>query len=279
MTLEPLVRWYDETPDPERPHDHGVSIGMNDMYRPTGIIATLQAYEIGSRRITPNTSVSLVEENLRDLIPTEATAFEIGFTYVGSPQLYPGQASVMILHRDGSPSTYVHVEMPDEHAVPTLDAVRAILNEFPLVVNEPPVGPLKVFIGHGGDRKWEVVRDLIAAQEGYEVVAFESEPRAGSINLDVVEGLITSAGAAVIVMTGTDRVEGGLRARQNVIHELGFAQGRLGRFETIVMAEEGVERFTNLGGLNEIRFPTGQIHTANDEVLAALALRARARGA
>lgn len=141
----------------------------------------------------------------------------------------------------------------------------------------PPLEPLRVFIGHGGDRKWEAVRDFVEGA-GYSAVAFESEQRASLMTLDVVEEMISGSDVAVIVMTATDQMADGLmRARQNVVHEVGFAQGRIGRFNTILLVEENVERFTNAAGLTEVRFPSGQIHTAREEVLEALALRVRTR--
>lgn len=44
-------------------------------------------------------------------------------------------------------------------------------------------------------------------------------------------------------------------ARQNVIHEAGLFQGRLGFMRAIVLLEEGCEEFSNIHGLGQIRFP------------------------
>jgi predicted nucleotide-binding protein len=56
-------------------------------------------------------------------------------------------------------------------------------------------------------------------------------------------------------MTGDDELrDGGVRARQNVIHELGFFQGRYGRDKVILLVEEGVELFSNISGIIYIRF-------------------------
>lgn len=138
--------------------------------------------------------------------------------------------------------------------------------------------PMKVFIGHGGDRKWEIVRDHTRAA-GYRVEAFESSPRAGEMTLAVVERMISEASVAIIVMTGADRLENGqVLARQNVVHELGFAQGRLGVNNTIVLLEEGVAELSNIAGLTQVRFAIGEAHTTKEHVLASLANKARDAG-
>lgn len=136
--------------------------------------------------------------------------------------------------------------------------------------------PFKVFIAHGGDRKWEVVRDYVAQE--YDVVAFESDDRVGQATLEVVENMISESSVAIIVLTGVDRLETGrLLARQNVIHELGFAHGRLGARNTIILLEDGTEEPSNIASINQVRFRTGEIHTTREGVLAALANRKRDR--
>jgi predicted nucleotide-binding protein len=72
-------------------------------------------------------------------------------------------------------------------------------------------------------------------------------------------------------MTGEDETaEGGLRARQNVVHEAGLFQGRLGFSRAIAVIEEAVEVFSNLDGVQQIRFPQGRIREAFGDVVATL---------
>lgn len=61
-------------------------------------------------------------------------------------------------------------------------------------------------------------------------------------------------------MTAEDeKADGNLQARQNVIHEVGLFQGRLGFEKAIVLLEDGCEEFSNIHGLAQIRFPKGNI--------------------
>jgi predicted nucleotide-binding protein len=72
-------------------------------------------------------------------------------------------------------------------------------------------------------------------------------------------------------MTGEDKMsDGSLRARQNVIHEIGLFQGKLGFQRAVVLREENAESFSNLAGVDEIRFPVGGIKESISDVLAFL---------
>ena len=56
-------------------------------------------------------------------------------------------------------------------------------------------------------------------------------------------------------MTADDRTaEGKGRARQNVIHEIGLFQGRLGFNRVILLQQVGTEDFSNVEGLQTARF-------------------------
>lgn len=60
---------------------------------------------------------------------------------------------------------------------------------------------------------------------------------------------------ALLVLTAEDTTQEGLpRARQNVIHEVGLFQGKLGFNRAIVLLENGVEMFSNMDGVQQIRY-------------------------
>jgi predicted nucleotide-binding protein len=73
-------------------------------------------------------------------------------------------------------------------------------------------------------------------------------------------------GFAFLVLTAEDeRVDGAMLARQNVVHEAGLFQGRLGFSRAIVMLEEGCDDCSNIAGLGQIRFPAGYISASFEE--------------
>lgn len=72
---------------------------------------------------------------------------------------------------------------------------------------------------------------------------------------------------AFLIMTAEDQHADGTRhARENVIHEVGMFQGRHGFARAIVLIETGCEEFSNIQGLNQIRFPQGDIMARSEEI-------------
>lgn len=83
--------------------------------------------------------------------------------------------------------------------------------------------------------------------------------------------MLAKSAFALLVMTGEDEmVDGGTRARQNVVHETGLFQGRLGFHRAVVLLEEGTEEFSNIHGIEQIRFSKGNIKETFGEVLATI---------
>jgi predicted nucleotide-binding protein len=83
--------------------------------------------------------------------------------------------------------------------------------------------------------------------------------------------MLDNAGFAFLIMTAEDeQADGRFRARENVVHEAGLFQGRLTFKKAIILLEDGCEEFSNIVGLGQIRFPTGHIKAAFDEIRAVL---------
>ena len=129
----------------------------------------------------------------------------------------------------------------------------------------------KVFIGHGQSLQWRDLKDHLQDQHGYEVIAYEMGSRAGHSIRDVISDMLEKSSFAILVMTGEDKTpDGRLRPRQNVIHETGLFQGRLGFTKAIVLIEEGTEVFSNIAGVQQIRYAKGNIKETFGDVLAVL---------
>jgi predicted nucleotide-binding protein len=83
--------------------------------------------------------------------------------------------------------------------------------------------------------------------------------------------MLSKSSFAILVMTGEDYTsDGGLRARQNVVHEAGLFQGHLGFARAIVLLEKGVEEFSNIHGIDQIRFDKGRIKETFGDVVATI---------
>jgi predicted nucleotide-binding protein len=67
--------------------------------------------------------------------------------------------------------------------------------------------------------------------------------------------MLDSVCFASLIMTGEDERNGELHARENVIHEIGLFQGKLGLRREVILLEEGCKNFSNIYGLSYILFP------------------------
>lgn len=130
---------------------------------------------------------------------------------------------------------------------------------------------VRIFIGHGRSPAWRDLKDHLQDQHGYGIEAYETGARAGHTIRDILEDMLEESSFAILVLTADDEMaDGGRRARQNVIHEVGLFQGRLGFARAIVLLEEGAEEFSNIAGVQQIRFGAGRIRETFGDVLATL---------
>lgn len=114
-----------------------------------------------------------------------------------------------------------------------------------------------IFLIHGRAEapRLQVQNLLLRATAHEAVVLMEKTNQGATIIEKLEEQLGQRAGFAVVIVTGDD--EGGLvgssemqpRARQNVILELGYAMGRVGRRNVTILYEEGVELPSDIAGV------------------------------
>lgn len=134
-----------------------------------------------------------------------------------------------------------------------------------------PMEPPRVFIGHGGNPLWKDLKNHLTDHHPYSVEAYETGSRSGHTIRDVLDTMLNATSFAVLVMTPEDdQADGTVRARQNVVHEAGLFQGRLGFPRVAILAEEGVDLFSNIDGIQYIPFKKGNIRETYGDVLAAL---------
>jgi predicted nucleotide-binding protein len=131
--------------------------------------------------------------------------------------------------------------------------------------------PITIFIGHGHDSQWRDLKDHLHDQHGFQVSAYEIGPRAGLSVKEILETMLGKSSFALLVLTGEDiHSDGEPHARENVIHELGLFQARLGFTRAIVLLEDNVKEFSNILGINQIRFGRGRIRETFGDVIATI---------
>jgi predicted nucleotide-binding protein len=123
------------------------------------------------------------------------------------------------------------------------------------------------FIGHGRSLVWRELKDFLVERLGLTVDEFNAVATAGIPTADRLAEMLDAAAFAFLIMTAEDeQSDGKLRARENVVHEAGLFQGRLGFKKAIILFEEGCEEFSNIHGLGQIRFPRGNIAAKFEEI-------------
>ena len=192
------------------------------------------------------------------------------------------------LHRVSVPSVYLSIELrvtifsrssEIQVSLPKRSEIEQIFNIFErhapaCYVPEPADDgerTIRVFIGHGRSSEWRDLKDHLQDKHGYEVVAYEVGSRAGHGVRDILEDMLEKASCAFLVLSGEDEMTNGtFHARQNVIHETGLFQGRLGFSRAIVLLEEGAEEFSNIAGIEQLRYSKGRIKETFGDILAVL---------
>jgi predicted nucleotide-binding protein len=156
-----------------------------------------------------------------------------------------------------------------------IESVFAVFEECPaedkIVLAAKKAKDLTIFVGHGRSKQWEKLRSHLQDKHDLPVLAYETGARAGHTIRDILDDLGDESSLALLVLTGEDRTAaGGMRARQNVIHECGLFQGRLGFDRAIMLVEQGVELGSNFDGVQQIRFKKGRIAETFGDVIATL---------
>ncbi|MFH1493363.1 MAG: nucleotide-binding protein [Pseudomonadota bacterium] len=120
--------------------------------------------------------------------------------------------------------------------------------------------PRRVFISHGRAPDWREVQAFIEKDVVLPTLELAQEPNQGRTILAKLWESSRQCDSAVIVMTGDDLdAAGQARARENVIHEIGFFQGKYGLDRVCLLHEEGVSIPSNIQGLVYTPFPKGMV--------------------
>jgi predicted nucleotide-binding protein len=156
-----------------------------------------------------------------------------------------------------------------------LDSLRSMVDRLELfeVVAEAatpngsgPVGrelSTRIFVVHGRQRDSADVVARFVAKLGLEAVILDEQANEGRTILEKLEANTEDVGFAVVLLQADDHGRGPdeehwpddpNRARQNVILELGFFVGKIGRARVAALVEPSVEQPSDILGLAYIAF-------------------------
>jgi predicted nucleotide-binding protein len=135
------------------------------------------------------------------------------------------------------------------------EEVMSFEKESKLNTTQISKGTGVVFIGHGRSKLWARVQLFLKDDLNIESITFESESHTNESIVNILEDFLIKASYAVLILTAEDETsDGKTRARQNVIHEAGLFQGRLGFNKVIILKQDTIEEFSNISGLQYIPF-------------------------
>jgi len=211
-------------------------------------------------------SYDSIEEFLADYRVSPPDLADFDATY--------GDNDLSILYTANSLTSRVSIKSNDRSIIETVFQIfdsEENSCQLELQEEESTVNPPVVFIGHGHDLQWRELKDHLQDKHNFEVDAYEVGARAGHSVRDIIQEMLDKSSFALLVMTAEDCMEDGtMRARQNVVHEAGLFQGHLGFTRAIMIVEKGVEDFSNISSIEQIRFSQGNIQEAFGDIVATL---------
>lgn len=117
------------------------------------------------------------------------------------------------------------------------------------------IGGIDVFVVHGHDEALKSRVARLLEKLKLNPIILHEQPNGGRTVIEKFEAHAMRAGFAIALLTADDlgrkratSVDSD-RARQNVVLELGYFIGALGRDRTVALIDEGVERPSDLAGL------------------------------
>lgn len=174
-------------------------------------------------------------------------------TEVPSPSASPGPFS---------PEPAAHPQPQVSTTTPTLLNTKAVADALP---TESAAGTPSIFMVHGhDDAAQRLIRMYVYEQTGSMPISLAEEPGGGTTIIEKFERDSHIASFVLVLMTPDDvgqtfaRHKAGEtpspRARQNVVLELGYFIGKLGRSRVAVL-DANVERPSDLAGLSYVQYP------------------------
>jgi predicted nucleotide-binding protein len=159
-----------------------------------------------------------------------------------------------------------------EHQIETLESIRERLPMWDRSASKD-TGPVKsgesdtrhpadapVFVVHGSDTlRAESVARFVENTTGRQAIILREMPNRGKTLIEKFEQNAKPASYAIVLLTADDEGSrrGGehqFRARQNVVFEMGYFFGRLGRERLTALIDPGVEKPSDVDGIAYIPF-------------------------
>jgi predicted nucleotide-binding protein len=157
-----------------------------------------------------------------------------------------------------------YIERPAiEDVVRDLDYVFEVKAGSQVALVKPSQAARRVFISHGHSTVWREVQAYVERDVGVSTLELAQEPNRGRTVLQKLSEESDRCSYAVVVITGDDQTNSGPpRARENVMHEIGYFQGKYGLSRVALLYEDGTSIPSNIHGLVYVPFPKDLVSAA-----------------
>ncbi len=124
-----------------------------------------------------------------------------------------------------------------------------------------------IFIIHGRDEaKWRELKEILKSEFNLNPIVLTEQPNTGVTIIDKFEKYASTCSCAIAIFTPDDEVVENdkkyLQARPNVIYEVSWFCGKLGRNKMILLLKKGTTIFSDFGGIVKNRF----INNINEKI-------------
>jgi len=163
----------------------------------------------------------------------------------------------------------IYEKSPVDSLVNSLDYVLELRSNMRIGENvEIKEKVNRIFISHGRSKEWYKLQAYLEKDLEFMTLELAQEANLGRTILQKLWEEAQRCSIAIIVMTGDDIVDGNeIRARENVMHEIGFFQGLYGLGNIVLLHEEGTNIPSNIHGLVYIPFPKDTIEATFGAVM------------
>ena len=120
---------------------------------------------------------------------------------------------------------------------------------------------LEIFLSHDKHPLWQEVADFLELKMQHQVAALQDMPDDGRTNLALLDDITDECSFAVVIALANDS-----RSRENLIHEIGFYQGKFGCENVLVLRQEGAADFPSISGIVSQEFKGNDIKTTFDRI-------------
>ncbi len=154
------------------------------------------------------------------------------------------------------------------------DKIWEISKLSPVELTTNSVNNQNVFVSHGKNAAIKKIVSEFVKNQSFKPILYKNDSTIGDTIVENLENLTIQCSYAIVILTKEDfQMDSKVRARQNVIHELGWCQALYGRKRVLILVEEGTELPSNISGISHKRFNNENIENIESAIKSFLEMR------